>query len=108
MKEQSGKLTRDAQRFIQVCEEFNGTITEPFDQNMGGMTMSAFWNSYPRFTDTNNLSLVVFLEYSGFKILFFDLPFDAGIATVVWVTFITHRNYPLFCVSGRHGRTSHN
>lgn len=70
MKEQSGKLTPDAERFIQVCEEFNGTITEPFDQNMGGITMSAFWNSYPSFTDTNNLSLVVFLEYSGFKILF--------------------------------------
>lgn len=70
MKEQSGKLTRDTERFVQICQSFNGTITEPFDQNMGGITMSVFWNSYPQFTDTNNLSLVVFIKYRNFKILF--------------------------------------
>ena len=70
IKEQSGTLTPDAERFIQICRDFNGSITEPFDQNMGGITMSAFWNSYPQFTDTNNLSLVVFIEYRSFKILF--------------------------------------
>ena len=72
MKEQSGKLTRDAERFVQICQSFNGTIAEPFDQNMGGITMSVFWNPYPQFTDTNNLSLVVFIKYRNFKILFVD------------------------------------
>jgi beta-lactamase superfamily II metal-dependent hydrolase len=70
IKEASGPLTRDAERFVQICEGFNGTIAEPFDQHMGGITMSAFWNAYPQFTDTNNLSLAVFIKYQNFKILF--------------------------------------
>ncbi|ABE36575.1 hypothetical protein Bxe_C0677 [Paraburkholderia xenovorans LB400] len=37
---------------------------------MGGITMSAFWNTYPQFIDTNNLSLAVFIKYRWFKILF--------------------------------------
>ncbi|QCP55078.1 MBL fold metallo-hydrolase [Trinickia violacea] len=70
MKEECGPLTRDAERFVQICRGFNGTIAEPFNQNMGGITMSAFWNTYPQFTDTNNLSLAVFIKYGNFKILF--------------------------------------
>jgi len=70
MKEQCGPLTRDAEKFVEICQGFNSVIAEPFDQNMGGITASAFWNTYPQFTDTNNLSLVVFVKYEGFKILF--------------------------------------
>lgn len=70
IKEQCGPLTPDAERFVQICQGFNGFITEPFDQNMSGITMSMFWNSYPQFTDTNNLSLAVFIKYRNFKILF--------------------------------------
>jgi beta-lactamase superfamily II metal-dependent hydrolase len=70
IKEQCGPLTRDAERFVQICQGFNGAIAEPFDQNMGGITMSAFWNTYPQFIDTNNLSLAIFIKYRGFKILF--------------------------------------
>ena len=52
MKEQSGKLTRDAERFVQICHDFNGTITEPFDQNMGGITMSLFSRTRTRSSPT--------------------------------------------------------
>lgn len=34
------------------------------------VTYAAFWNQWPWFTDTNDLSLVVFIKYAGFKILF--------------------------------------
>jgi beta-lactamase superfamily II metal-dependent hydrolase len=37
---------------------------------MGGIQASLFWNEYPTFTDTNELSLVAFIKYNGFKILF--------------------------------------
>ena len=37
---------------------------------MGGITCRLFWNAYPQFKDTNNLSLVVFIKYANFKMLF--------------------------------------
>ncbi|WP_250525564.1 MBL fold metallo-hydrolase [Caballeronia sp. GAWG2-1] len=70
IKEECGPLTRDAERFAHICEGFNGVVGEPFDQNMGGITASAFWNPYPLFTDTNNLSLAVFIKYRNIKMLF--------------------------------------
>ena len=70
IKEQGGVLTSDAERYLQIHNTYNSTITEPFNDYMGGITMSAFFNPFPRFKDTNNLSLAVFFQYAGFKILF--------------------------------------
>lgn len=70
IKRQSGPLSADAERYVSACSSFNQPIDEPFDLNMGGITATTFWNPYPTFTDTNNLSLVVFIKYSNFKILF--------------------------------------
>lgn len=70
MKLVGGPLTNDAKRFISNCDDFDGSPSEPFNQYMGGITCTTFFNTYPQFTDTNNLSLVVFIEYAGFKILF--------------------------------------
>jgi beta-lactamase superfamily II metal-dependent hydrolase len=65
-----GPLSRDADWYANACGSYNQPVAEPFDQSMGGITASFFWNSYPDFTDTNNLSLVVFIKYCGFSILF--------------------------------------
>lgn len=70
IKRISGPLTADAERYVDACSSFNMPVAEPFDQHMGGITASMFWNPYPSFQDTNNLSLVVFIKYSNFKILF--------------------------------------
>lgn len=70
MKMVGGPLTDDAKRFITNCDTFSGYPAEPFDQHMGGITCTTFFNSYPQFTNTNDLSLVVFIKYAGFKILF--------------------------------------
>lgn len=70
IKRQSGALSADAERYVSACSSFNEPVDEPFDLHMGGITATAFWNPYPAFTDTNNLSLVVFIKYSNFKILF--------------------------------------
>ena len=71
IKEQSGRpLTNDAKRYLLNLTNFSGPVAEPFDQNMGGITSSLFWNTYPQFKTTNDLSLVVFIKYSNFKILF--------------------------------------
>ena len=70
IKRQSGRLSADAERYVSACSSFNEPVDEPFDLHMGGITATTFWNPYPTFTDTNNLSLVVFIKYSNFKILF--------------------------------------
>ncbi len=70
IKRQSGPLSADAERYVSSCSSFSEPVAEPFDLHMGGITATTFWNPYPTFTDTNNLSLVVFIKYSNFKILF--------------------------------------
>jgi beta-lactamase superfamily II metal-dependent hydrolase len=70
MKQRSGPLTVQAERFIAQCNSSCGFPAEPFDGHMGGITCRTFHNPYPTFTDTNNLSLVVFIRYANFKMLF--------------------------------------
>lgn len=70
IKSLSGPLTLDAKRYVAACSTFNLPVSEPFDDYMGGITASVFWNPYPTFTKTNDLSLVVFIKYAGFKMLF--------------------------------------
>lgn len=70
VKRQSGPLTRDAERYLQNLRTFTAPIEFPFDTNMGGITASMFWNPWPDFTTTNDLSLVVFIKYGPFGILF--------------------------------------
>jgi beta-lactamase superfamily II metal-dependent hydrolase len=48
----------------------NLAVPEPFNQYMGGIVSSLFWNPYPLFANTNDLSLVVFIKYAEFAILF--------------------------------------
>lgn len=70
IKRQNGPLSADAECYVAACSSFTEPVDEPFDLHMGGITATTFWNPYPTFTDTNNLSLVVFIKYSNFKILF--------------------------------------
>jgi beta-lactamase superfamily II metal-dependent hydrolase len=67
----SGPLTTDASWYVNACGSYSGGLpVVTFDQGMGGITYKSFWNTYPQFKDTNNLSLAVFIKYANFKILF--------------------------------------
>lgn len=70
IKEVSGELTDDIQRYLDLHASYVHPVDTPFDQSMGGITVKTFWNSTPRFYDTNNLSLVAFFKFGTFKILF--------------------------------------
>jgi beta-lactamase superfamily II metal-dependent hydrolase len=70
VKRLSGPLTPDALRYKECLTGFNGQVTDPFNDYMGGITRELFWNQYPEFDDTNNLSLVVFIQYQGVGFLF--------------------------------------
>jgi len=70
IKAEGGPLTRDAQWYVSACDTYSSPTDTPFNLHMGGIQMSVFWNPYPWFTKTNDLSLVVFIKYAGFKIIF--------------------------------------
>ncbi len=65
-----GRLSRDAEWYVNACDSYNMPCDVPFNSGMGGIQASRFWNPYPTFTKTNDLSLVIFIKYGGFKILF--------------------------------------
>lgn len=70
IKEESGPLSSDALAYQSFLQNYNTPADVPFDSGMGGITLKTFYNKYPKFTDTNNLSVAAFLNYNGFQILF--------------------------------------
>jgi beta-lactamase superfamily II metal-dependent hydrolase len=70
LKKQSGKLSRDMERYLAIDLDYSLPVTEPFDEFMGGVKVATYYNTYPEFKDTNDLSVAAFFSYAGFKILF--------------------------------------
>jgi beta-lactamase superfamily II metal-dependent hydrolase len=70
IKLKSGPLSTDAKAYKELLSGYKGTVSEPFNQHMGGIEKVTFYNRYPDFEDTNNLSLVIFIKFGSFKILF--------------------------------------
>lgn len=105
VKRQSGPLTRDAQRYLQNLGTFTAPIQNPFNTSMGGITATMFWNSYPYFMDTNNLSLVVFIRYGGVTFLFpGDLERDGWLALLARPDFKALLGSVSVLVASHHGR----
>lgn len=74
IKLMSGPLTDDAKWYVNALGDFTDRVGSPFNSSMGGITYTAFYNSYGsgvwQFKDTNNLSFAVFIKYNSFKMLF--------------------------------------
>lgn len=105
IKRQSGPLSADAERYVAACAIFNQPVSEPFDQYMGGITASVFWNQYPTFTNTNDLSLVVFIKYAGCKFLVpGDLEKPGWRALLQRQDFREELKYTDILVASHHGR----
>ena len=104
----SGQLTNDATWYVQACGHYSGGPPDvPFDVGMGGITHQSFWNPYPQFKDTNNLSLVVFIKYAGFKMLFpGDLEKDGWRALLLRPEFRTALAGTDVLMASHHGRES--
>lgn len=107
IKEASGELTDDIERYLSLHAGYVHSVDAPFDQNMGGITATTFWNSYPCFYDTNNLSLVVFFKFGPFKILFpGDLEEDGWLALLEQQAFREELTGTTALVASHHGRTN--
>ncbi|MCB9929052.1 MAG: hypothetical protein H6844_06530 [Alphaproteobacteria bacterium] len=70
IKRQVGPMSADALAYQALLNSHTHPVTTSFNDGMGGITAKTFYNSYPKFSDTNNLSLVTFINYNGFQILF--------------------------------------
>lgn len=108
IKEAGGhRLTDDLERLVQLHTDYTTSAAISFDAGMEGIRKRQFCNAYPTLTDTNDLSLAVFISFGTFKILF---PGDLG--AVGWHRLLQN---PDFCdelrtttilVAAHHGRES--
>ena len=70
IKLRSGSISTDAERYASMIEQYTRPTTTKFSEEMGGIVISKFYNSINEFDDTNNLSLIVFVEFERFVICF--------------------------------------
>jgi beta-lactamase superfamily II metal-dependent hydrolase len=81
-----GNGIRSIYEWLRVTEGPSGILINPAD--LAGVTVTHYQNSYGVFTDTNNLSLVTFVKYGNFTILF---PGDLEIAG--WKELLKNPNF---------------
>lgn len=107
IKRKSGPLTADAELYVASCSSPYVSVIDTFDNDMGGITAARYWNLYPTFTDTNNLSQAVFISFAGFKILFpGDLEKAGWRALLQRQDFLTELSGTEVLVASHHGRES--
>jgi beta-lactamase superfamily II metal-dependent hydrolase len=105
LKQRTGPLSRDAQAYKGLLQSYTHSVSVPFNENMGGITIRTFWNKYPAFKDFNNLSLVAFVRYSAFQILFSgDLEKAGWTALLQDEDFIAELRATTILVASHHGR----
>ena len=103
----AGGLSNDIEQFLTMHETYNSPVTEPFNLHMGGITQKVFYNRYPQFQDTNNLSCVVSIEFAGFRILFpGDLEGEGWLALLQREDFRGELAGVHVLVASHHGRES--
>lgn len=101
----AGGMSNDIERFLRIHASYNQTVTEPFNDHMGGITYKTFFNKFPDFTDTNNLSCAVFIEFAGFRVLFpGDLEEDGWLALLQRQDFRDELAGVSVLVAAHHGR----
>lgn len=101
----AGGMSNDIERFLHIHATYNQPVAEPFNTHMGGITYKVFFNSFPKFNDTNNLSCAVFLEFAGFRILFpGDLEGDGWLALLERQEFRQELASVNVLVAAHHGR----
>ncbi|HEY1525427.1 MAG TPA: hypothetical protein VGH51_04245 [Candidatus Angelobacter sp.] len=72
-----------------------------------GVELTTFWNSYPEFTDTNNLSVVSFLQYGGSSICVTgDLERAGWESLLLRSDFREHLHSVNIFIASHHGRIS--
>lgn len=105
IKLKSGPLTAPMQAAITMHQTYiHPVVTPPPFPNID---FQIFYNPYPTFTDTNNLSLVSFVIYDGMGIIFpGDLEKAGWIELLKNASFRTYLGRTNIFIASHHGRTS--
>src|SRR5579885_718589 len=105
LKMQAGPLSAGMQTALRMHTDWIHPAPVPTDY--AGVELLTFCNSYPAFTDTNNLSVVSFLKYAGMSIV---VPGD--LEAPGWKELLTHEAFRrelsqvTIFVASHHGRTT--
>jgi beta-lactamase superfamily II metal-dependent hydrolase len=107
LKQASGPLTADAQAYLRMRSGTTGHVGIPFNQGMGGVTVTSYCNSFPTCTNTNDLSAVYFISYGPFTAMFpGDIERAGWNALMRMPGFVTSLTNTTIYVASHHGRTS--
>jgi len=112
IKRVSGPLSNDARWYTNACDSYTGGAPDvPFAQGMNGINYRSFYNLHGtgpgQFTDTNNLSHVIFIKYAGFTMLFpGDLEKPGWRALLQRPDFIEELKLTDVLMASHHGRES--
>lgn len=68
LKLRAGPLGPGMTAFLEMARNYTGE--NPVPPEYPNLEYAVFWNDYPYFEDTNNLSVVLFLHYPGISIVF--------------------------------------
>ncbi len=105
LKLAGGPLAPGMRALLEMLATYTETPSAPPD--FGSLEYSVFWNDYPGFTDTNNLSLVLFLHYPGVSIAFpGDLEKAGWLRLLQNVAFQEQLAKVRLFVASHHGRDS--
>ncbi|MEW6111221.1 MAG: hypothetical protein AB1664_03755 [Thermodesulfobacteriota bacterium] len=103
LKQESGPISAGLAAAIDMTATYTAVVTEAPDYPSTDWVV--FHNSYPAFTDTNNLSLVVFIYYDGMGIVLpGDLEQAGWNALLQDGNFREHLKHVNIFVASHHGR----
>lgn len=105
LKRQGGPLGPGISSLLDMVETYTADVVNP--PEYPAVEFEAFHNDYPALTDTNNLSLVLFLHYPGLSIVFpGDLEQEGWGALLQNSRFRDHLARVNVFVASHHGRES--
>lgn len=102
LKLQEGPLRPGMAALLEMKSSFGPAVNEA---DLAGITIPYFWNNYIRFQDMNNLSVVAFLKYDDFCIVF-----PGDIERAGWLVMLERADFRQYLsqvnifVASHHGR----
>ena len=105
LKRHGGPLGPGIESLLEMAEKYVNDVKDPpeFPQT----ELHIYWNDYPDFTDTNNLSLVTFLDYRDIHIIFpGDLEITGWDSLMQDSSFRERLRKTNFFIASHHGRES--
>ena len=102
----AGSIAPGMQALLGMIREYSqGFVVGPED--FGEVKFSRFYNKYPHFNDTNNLSLVTFLTYQNVRMIFpGDLEREGWLSLLELESFRKSLGQVNLFVASHHGRES--